>query len=218
VLRTALGVCVAGVLLSSTTIAAGAPPTHQTVVVRVYNSFGAAATELRTAEHTVKRLLNTVDVESTWRNCRIVGRPSIEALDPCGTPVSDNEVIIRIVRALDASDPSAALGESVIDPLRNTGTLGTVYADRINLLARVLYVDQGTLLGRAVAHEIAHLLLGTKQHAAFGLMRGRWSHDAVIADRDEDWSFSAQQGEDIRAGLARRAFGRARFDRAADSK
>jgi hypothetical protein len=34
-----------------------------------------------------------------------------------------------------------------------------------------------TILGRVMAHEITHLLLGAHSHSEVGLMRGQWSAD-----------------------------------------
>jgi hypothetical protein len=34
-----------------------------------------------------------------------------------------------------------------------------------------------TILGRVMAHEITHLLLGSESHSEIGLMRGQWSAD-----------------------------------------
>ena len=51
--------------------------------------------------------------------------------------------------------------------------------DRIDALARQAGVDPGMLLGRAVAHEIGHLILGTTKHAKSGLMRATWKTDEL---------------------------------------
>jgi hypothetical protein len=54
-------------------------------------------------------------------------------------------------------------------------------------LARELEIDHNKLLGRAIAHEIGHLLLATNTHAPSGLMRELWSHDELQRARREDW-------------------------------
>ena len=53
-------------------------------------------------------------------------------------------------------------------------------------------VNAGTLLGRLMAHEIAHLLLGTDYHGDAGLMRAEWPDDALTHAADE-WRFTADE-------------------------
>jgi hypothetical protein len=71
------------------------------------------------------------------------------------------------------------------------------------VLAAALRVDEGTLLGRAMTHEIGHLLLGTLDHSEGGLMRRHWSERG----RDADWLFSAIQAEEIRTAVLTRIDG-----------
>ncbi len=79
------------------------------------------------------------------------------------------------------------LGDALIDPQKRTGVLATVYVNRTMRLARDLEIDHYKLLGRAVAHEIGHLLLATNAHAASGLMREIWSRDELLRTRRDDW-------------------------------
>ena len=55
--------------------------------------------------------------------------------------------------------------------------------------------DVATLLGRAIAHELGHLLLGTPQHGRFGVMRAIWSSQMVRNSRPAEWRFSVARGE-----------------------
>jgi hypothetical protein len=59
-------------------------------------------------------------------------------------------------------------------------------------------VDSGRLLGRAIAHEIGHLLLGTSGHANRGLMRARWLTGELQRDWPLDWILSAPEGSRMR--------------------
>ena len=67
------------------------------------------------------------------------------------------------------------LGDSLVDTRLRGGALATIYVNRVATLAGRCDVDVQTLLARAVAHEIGHLLLGTSAHASSGLMRAAWS-------------------------------------------
>jgi hypothetical protein len=54
------------------------------------------------------------------------------------------------------------------------------------------------LLGRAIAHEIGHLLLGTASHACAGLMRARWLTGELQRDWPLDWVLSVPEGARMR--------------------
>jgi hypothetical protein len=98
-----------------------------------------------------------------------------------------------------------SLGCALIDLQHKAGTLATVYPDRINAVASRTGVDAGTLLGRAVAHEIGHLLLGTTDHSAVGLMRAFWSDRELQRGLTADWTFAPDDVARIGRGLAARS-------------
>jgi hypothetical protein len=94
------------------------------------------------------------------------------------------------------------LGQALIDSRTHTGVLATVFIDRTGRLAHDLGIDRRTLLGRAIAHELAHLLLGTSTHGA-GLMRETWSHSELQGTRRSDWHLDPLDVAAIRDRLAR---------------
>ncbi len=54
------------------------------------------------------------------------------------------------------------------------------------------------LLGRAIAHEVGHLLLPGGRHSPSGLMRAPWVYEELMENRREDWVFSPQDGRQLR--------------------
>jgi hypothetical protein len=66
-----------------------------------------------------------------------------------------------------------------VDPQTRRGSLATLYVNRVFDLAAACGVDGGTLLGRAMAHELAHLLLGSPRHSSTWLMGPHWPADMV---------------------------------------
>src|SRR5439155_10444253 len=54
------------------------------------------------------------------------------------------------------------------------------------------------LLGRVVAHEVGHLLLGTTAHSATGLMRARWNDEEARRDHPMDWLLSWADARQVR--------------------
>ena len=173
------------------------------IVMRVYDAVGVSHPSLGRAELTIRELLADAGVDPAWRNCRVPETPSTSATDSCADVLIPSEFIIRIVRAPRSVADAEVLGYSYVDPYRRQGTLATVFADRVRALASALQIEEGTLLGRAITHEVGHLLLGTLSHSGQGLMRGRWSNQGGPAD----WLFSATQAQEIRGALVARVNG-----------
>ena len=80
-----------------------------------------------------------------------------------------------------------SLGFVLVDVNERRGSLATVYSDRGAALSRRAGVDAAELLGRAIAHEIGHLLLGTDRHGSRGLMRASWSGADLRRNLATDW-------------------------------
>jgi hypothetical protein len=164
------------------------------VVVRVYDMHGVAPETVATARAAAERILKAADVTVRWAEC------------PCGRPAGPVELMVRLADATPQSEP-ASLGFSYVDTDRKLGTLATVFPDRVHTLAAAARVDEGELLGRAMAHEIGHLIIGTRDHASAGLMRGRWTSIELAKNRPVDWEFSRSDGADFRQALVRRIRG-----------
>lgn len=122
---------------------------------------------------------------------------------PCLVPVRSNELVVRITNASSASAPGS-LGFSYVDMELKAGTLATVFADRVQTLAAFAGVDEGELLGWVIAHELAHLLIGTRDHESHGLMRGEWRASELARQRPSDWRLSRTDGLRIRQAIKRR--------------
>src|SRR5690242_5147054 len=148
-----------------------------TLVVRIYDAYGVPADHLAKARTTVDAIMQTANVAVTWPQC------------PCASPVVAGELVVRIIGSSPASDRTS-LGFSYVDVEHKAGTLATVFADRVHTLAAVAGADKSELLGRAIAHEIAHLLLGTREHERAGLMRGVWTANELAEQRPWDWMLS----------------------------
>jgi len=148
----------------------------------------------------VGRLIGRAGVGLSWAGCNDRDPGAL----PSG-PFATESVAVRLVATSPASlaDDHPALGESLIEQAR--GILATVYIDRVERLAHDAGVDPATLLARAIAHEIGHVLLGTIGHSPRGLMRARWSVAELRRDAFADWVFSGREARGMRAGARRRA-------------
>ena len=163
------------------------------LMVRIYDAHGVPGDHLARAKTTVEAIMmKGAGVAVTWPAC------------PCISPVGSGELVIRIAAAPSSSQPGS-LGFSTVDTARRTGTLATVFADRVRTIAVTAGIDEGELLGRVIAHEIAHLLIGTRDHGTHGLMRGFWSAHEVAQQHASEWLLSRAEGLEIRQAIWRRS-------------
>jgi hypothetical protein len=175
------------------------------LVVRTYDVAHVPARALDTAKHVSGRILQRAGIEVTWIAC---GQPSAPTRpDPCVNQPAADELLMRITAA--EGHPGGglaidALGDSYVDTQARSGTLATLYADRIAAIASAAGVDVGTVLGLAMAHEIGHLLLGTHVHQPHGLMSERWSVSGLQRRFERDWEFSRTDVDQLGINLKRR--------------
>lgn len=164
------------------------------LVVRLHDSYGVPGDYLARAQATVEQIMKEAGVRLAWPVC------------PCLSPVNTGELVVRITAASSASAPGS-LGFSFVDIEQKAGTLATVFADRVQSLAAFAGVDEGELLGRVIAHEISHLLIGTRDHEPRGLMRSEWRASELARQRPSDWRLSHADGLTIRKAIKRRTTG-----------
>jgi hypothetical protein len=174
------------------------------LVVRVYDSAGVPPADRAAALSVAEAILRDAGIAVAWRDGTACNEgPGRDVALPNGSGPA-TEVIIRIVKAPLEMLPSS-LGFSLIDLTVRSGTLATVFADRVADLARLGGVDPGRLLGRAMAHEVGHLLLGTTRHANAGIMRGTWTTWELQREQPRDWLLLSEDITEMRRGLVGRA-------------
>jgi len=152
---------------------AAATPQHcfprTSVRIRVCGFFGLSPTLLAFAEAEAARVLRGLEMQ--WIECRC-------AETSCG-PEEPDELTVRIVQKALPGATRGALGMASW-----SGDLGgaLVFYDRaltFRSRTRMLHL----ILGRAMAHEIVHLLSPEEPHSDGGLMRGLWTlHDLGYQD------------------------------------
>jgi hypothetical protein len=163
---------------------AGAVTGWTDVVVRVYDASGALAGTNQTALDFARKTMEPASIDIIWRLC---STPQV-----CNGPIAPGELAIRIVRSPGPRryNRLLPLGDAMLDTGSGSGVLATIYLDHVEWLAREAGTDSHVLLGRAIAHELGHLLLATTTHGPAGLMRALWSQDEVRRGQPRDWSFA----------------------------
>jgi hypothetical protein len=179
--------------------AAAAAVILDSLVVRVYDNADVSAAERSRGISRADAILSSADINVEWIECapRKQGRPS----PSCDTPVAGSELVVRLLNAPVSRSTGPlrnALGYSLIDTTTSTGTIATVFTDRVSRLAKDTRLDSATLLGRAMAHEIGHLILGSNEHSEAGIMRDTWTAQQIISNRPQDWLFLPRQSDQLR--------------------
>ena len=169
------------------------------VTIRVYDIYGVAPDTRQEALAVASAALARAGVQAAFVDCS--GKL---AATPCKLPLAQGELVLRIQRL--PPDGQKVLGDAILPQGRGQAQLATIYAASIKDTAVRSGTPMGTLLGRATAHEIGHLLLGTSGHADAGLMRAKWSWQDLqrAARHADDWDFSRAEAATIRLRLADR--------------
>ena len=183
-------------------VAQAAAESPATLTVRVYNTSGLPTSELLAARHAAELILRDTGVEVVFRHCGSPVLPNA-AIDKCEESLQPSEVVVRVIDA-PAFNPTLhpeAYGVTYIIRDIDRGWLATVFSDRINEAATRAGVEPGTLLGRVMAHEVGHLLLGNGYHGVSGLMRADWT-DWMLGRKDDEWRFSLIEAARLHQVLA----------------
>ena len=175
------------------------------VVVRTYTYVNAPLEMVQSARREAQAVLRHAGVDIMWIDCAV--KPGDRQSDPaaCRDLLRANEVMLRIMAAkTTGAGWQTSLGYSMIDPNDARPVLSTIYLDRVRALAQSARVDGSAILGRAIAHELGHLLLRSSRHAAEGLMRALWSQAELRGREPEHWQFSDREALEIRAAIVTR--------------
>lgn len=186
-------------LLAATPLAAESPVV---LTVRLYSAASTSPQALLAARLVAAPILHDAGLNVVFRACGRV-RSSEAPADPCDEPLGPRELVVRAVDApaVSATLSSYTFGVAYVVKATNRGWLATLYADRIAEAAGRVHIEPSVLLGRVLAHEVGHLLLGTSYHGDTGLMRAEWS-DALLHQGDgAEWRFSMLESAAIQRTL-----------------
>jgi hypothetical protein len=159
------------------------------IAIRIYDTAAISAGQRAAAIRTAAAILDEAGLMVDWRDCsdRLAHRS-------CQEPRRARDLIVRImptsVSRTTSADAGFRLGVAVLDPGTRAGEMATIFHDRVQSVAHRTGVDCGQLLGRALAHEVGHLLLREMGHSRHGLMRAVWTDEELTSTRREDWLFA----------------------------
>lgn len=140
---------------------------QSSVTVVVNNSAKVRSDVLRRAEAEAARLFQAAGVSIRWLHCG-------EA-DACQHVLLPNELVLHIVHT-GKTQSEFVFGEAFLGD-DGRGQYCDVFFDRVK--AAPGNTDVGPLLGVIAAHELAHLLLGSRAHSRIGIMQAVCEQDCV---------------------------------------
>jgi len=177
-----------------------APRQQAAVSIRTYNYATVAGDQMSEARSEAAHIFNGAGISLEWIECRVPGSGAGAA---CTEPLLvGRDLMLRLVdRAPVPGERVVALGESMLDREQRGGVLMTIDLFPVRAVAEKTATAVSTLLGRAIAHEIGHLLLGSAEHPRLGLMRALWSHEELRGLKPAHWGFSSREGAQMRETL-----------------
>jgi hypothetical protein len=174
-----------------------------TLRVRDYSRVNRSV--LLAAEAEASGILAQSGVNTRWTDCPTLPG-DLASFPNCQPPWQVNDYVINVMpdsMAILLGKSEDALGLATECGMGPSCT-ASVFYDRVSKLAGGDRAPVDVLLGRAMAHEIGHLLLGANSHSPNGIMRGHWSPREFRLDARLDLLFTMGQSRRMRARLAER--------------
>jgi hypothetical protein len=179
----------------------GTESTPSTITLRVYDYANVDRRALLEAEGEATRILADAGIDTRWVDCPI-RHADVDNYPGCLSPWQWNDYALRLeTNTMAASQDKSEdrLGYAVI--CENRACPANVYYDRVRGLAGGNNAPSQILLGRVMAHEIGHLLLGAN-HARTGIMQGAWSSRQLDMEAAHGMLFTREQSRAMKTRLA----------------
>ena len=189
----------------------GWPPLNEStarvpLTVLIDDGFGVGADDLGAARAEADAIFRAAGIAPVWLHCGLVKGKRQDPSDRCTSGAGSDGIIVRLRRSSRLGESyRLALGEAMIDSQTHTGSIATVFADCVASTSDRAGANARGVLGRVIAHEIGHLLIGTNHHSTRGLMRAVWTDLELRRSIGLEWRFSASEARYMRAGIARRS-------------
>src|SRR5277367_1127676 len=156
-----------GAVLGTLSLASAFAASPQ-LTVQMYTVSPVSPEVLVWAAPEAARALRSLPVRLTWINCSAPAHP-----DVCDNPDGPTGIRVRLLPKALAPASGTALGMAMWS---DSGGSAALFYDRaLSIRKPGLFLAQ--ILGRAMAHEVVHLLLGTTSHADLGLMKKEWTSE-----------------------------------------
>lgn len=166
-----LGTVIASVVLWASMSGAQANEPGR-IKVMVLDSAGLSTTLLARTENEAARIFAGASIQVQWINCQKKGE-----VENCHHAPRTDEFMLHIVHhgntRTDLVFGEAFLGED------GSGKYADIFFDRIQDASNLPELDTAQLLGAVAAHEVGHLLLGSRAHSSSGIMQPVWEKECL---------------------------------------
>jgi hypothetical protein len=158
----------------ASSLRAGGPSSKITVLV--FNYAAIRFEMLAQAETEVARIYHPGNIEIQWLDCPLSPKEAAQ-FPACQVPMGPTKLVLRILsqsmaeRLRQAKD---SYGSALTAEDGSFAIIANVFADQTEQLANHHGIRCGVMLGDVAAHEIGHLLLGSRSHSNRGIMQARW--------------------------------------------
>jgi hypothetical protein len=169
-----------------------------TVSVFVFNSAHIANHDLAKAEARAAEIFEKSGIKLIWMVGLTVRDPVPHSRGAAWNPTNLDLRIWTRRMTRGSTIPSNALG------YRLSMKQAVVLADAIQDLAKIWGKHAADLLGVAMAHEIAHLLLQNSEHSTIGMMQPRYLQKDLISFERGHLLFSGKEIKSMRGEVRRR--------------
>lgn len=177
-----------------------------TITLRIYDYVLVSRPVLQAAESEATAILAQAGLEARWVDCP-TSEAELDNYPDCQSAWQANDFVLRVLPK--AMVDSRAKWQEALGYTPECGGVGTctgsVFYDRVTGLAEGANATLPALLGRAMAHEIGHLLLGANSHSRTGIMRAFWSGQDLALGGRPYLLFTPEQSRQMKTRLAARA-------------
>ncbi|HEY6292415.1 MAG TPA: hypothetical protein VI455_12770 [Terriglobia bacterium] len=198
-----VGVAVGGVARPGLARARRAPKTSLTFTVRVYNHVRLAPAVLSSAEQETDSIFRSAGLEIVWIDCPVSGELE-DAYPGCQAGLGPADFMMKILSpemAAQASSSQTRLAYAIGDCLPDLlGCWAAASYGKVQNLALRADISPALILGKVMAHELAHLLLGP-EHSDTGIMRAELENGDFGPGRLPSLVFLVAQRERLRAAV-----------------
>ena len=206
------------VILVLTALALGAPKSTQTgqavsnaqIRIRIRDYAQANPVVLRHAEQVASEILQKAGVATRWIECPV----GSAAAGDCASPVSTLDLFVNLLPESMSGRlrlPGGVFGSAMEGTGKDFGFVASVFYDLAKGRAAEHQVSFGDLLGNAIAHELGHLLLGTRSHSGWSLMSASWSDNQFHLAAQGGLAFSEPEVKRIHASMNARTLAATEF-------
>jgi len=192
-------------LLSLSGLDAHPAETWLKIEIHIYNYSSIPDETLARAEQETARIFQHIDVGAIWRVCPLTSQEAIRNR-ACALPDVTTRLTLRLLSNSMADSfgvDGDIFGSAFLPGNEEFGVVANVYADRVRELANCK-ACLGAILGRVIAHELGHLLLGKNAHSAAGIMHTPWRARDLEPTREAAMSFLPGEAKRIRAQVLAR--------------